>query len=695
VPVADDLDYVNSAPATSVQQLAGLSRDESDHIEKRVRRVIRVRDEFVNVPFPRLVATSNAQVAAAVENYKREAAIVDTRLSREVTLAIKATALSDLCDQLRKDTGIRLEAGSSVADEKVTVFCEKMPLRDVMRQLGRPFGYTWLRSGKEGEYHYELVQDLRSQLLEEELRNRDRNAALLALDREMERYRKYLGLTPDEALARSRTAPPEEKKLLERFAADGWGLIQMYFRLAPGDVAALRAGHRLTFTQQARPDEQPLPAELARGVIQSQRNRRLFISEGRFQLGNAKSHPEGLLPEAVPEARAMLMLRMPQSELGQFTLTGGPGLFISAGSPTPGGFHLFGSAGDLAVGVSPAVLTPNNAAANARLARDPGLRRRVTLQPKPSCEGSRRRTPDSSHPEPIGTGPGDAGRQPSALCEKVTTADVLEALHRATGRPIVADFYTRLFVPRDVSVADRPLFEALNQIGDTVRLRWDKDGDWLRFRSTSFFNDRLKEVPNRLLARWSAARRQLGGLTLDDVIEIAQFSDAQLDATSVAEGARSCWGLAEWDLVHSPPYLRSELRYLAGFTPAQRQQIQSPAGLAFTKMTLAQQQGYLARALRREVEVRLEELGGSTLRVDYTRPGEFQWVQPGWRKYLPSPVRERTPEAALQAARRIDPAVTESQIVPTRLEMTVLYTPSASNVRQFRVVRTDSEGWVP
>src|SRR5207249_7925662 len=128
----------------------------------------------------------------------RNAAIVHPRLSRQVTCAFKATALSDLCDQLKGETGIQLSAGPSVADEKVTVFCEKLPLRDVMRQLSRPFGYTWLRSKREGgEYRYELVQDLRSQLLEEELRNRDRDAALISLGGEMERYRPYLSLSPD------------------------------------------------------------------------------------------------------------------------------------------------------------------------------------------------------------------------------------------------------------------------------------------------------------------------------------------------------------------------------------------------------------------------------------------------------------------------------------------------------------------
>src|SRR5438094_142536 len=77
-----------------------------------------VRDDFVHVPFPRLADASNRQVAAAVESYKREAAIVDPRLSCQVTLQFKATALSDLCERLRNDTAIHLEAGRSVADEK-------------------------------------------------------------------------------------------------------------------------------------------------------------------------------------------------------------------------------------------------------------------------------------------------------------------------------------------------------------------------------------------------------------------------------------------------------------------------------------------------------------------------------------------------------------------------------------------------
>jgi hypothetical protein len=226
-PEVDDLVHWNADPASATREWTAVSVSEWERIEASVRQTIQAQDDFVQIPFPRLAATSDDQVAQAVESYKREAAVVDPHLAREVTCAFKAMALSDLCERLRTDTGIQLVAGNSVADEKVTLFCQKQPLRDVMRQLSRPFGYVWLRSGKSGGYRYELAQDLKSQLLEEELRNHDRNAALLALDQELGRYRPYLDLSPDEALARARTATGEEKKRLERYAAWGWGPVQI------------------------------------------------------------------------------------------------------------------------------------------------------------------------------------------------------------------------------------------------------------------------------------------------------------------------------------------------------------------------------------------------------------------------------------------------------------------------------------
>jgi hypothetical protein len=696
-----------------------------------VRGNVHVQDDFVRIPFPRLVSTSDRQIATAAESYKREAAIVDARLSREVTLQQKATALADLCDRLRGDTGIRLEAGQSVADEKVTIFCEKTPLREVMRQLSRPFGYAWVRSRKEGgEYRYELVQDLKSQLLEEELRNRDRHASLLAMANEMERYRPYLDLSPEEALARSKSAVAGEKKLLEQFANYGWGAIQMYFRLSPQQLAALRAGQQLTFRTDPKSGQLPLPRDLERGVLQCQPYHRLLRrADGNLDMVGSNDSPNSLPLTAFPEIHAMVQVEMPEQELGQYAFAGASGFF----GPT---IRNWAPSGPWAVGRGPSSLEPDNAAVNARLARDPSLRPRVSVQPVAH-------NPNLLVDE-------DAAHQPGpAPGRKVTSADVLEALHQASGLPIIADYYTRLYDPTAVSLHNQRLFEALNRLCDVMHLRWKKEasireaptqgagarsagpvpgdprggGTWLQFRSTSFYYDRLKEVPNRLLMRWVASRRAHGSLTLDDLIEIAQLSDTQLDAADMAEGAKEYWGLPEWDLVRSQPpaAIRQHLRALAAFTPAQWQEMLSPAGLRFARMSLPQQQQFMAFALQFENKPleSLDELVGATLRVKYNLPGWFEWRPPGpyWLWYVVAlergkrvplpPVRERTREAALQALRGMDPHIREAalqafhrsdpradtasldeaaQIVPTTLELEIIYIPDSANKRNIRVV---------
>jgi hypothetical protein len=714
---AGDPGSLNGGRTLEIRPWAPLQRDDAQAIEDRVRRDFRGRDDFVRIPFPQMATTSERQIASAVESYKREAAVVDPRLAREVTLQQKATALSDLCEGLRSETGIQLAAGLSVADEKVTLFCRRMPLRDVMRQLGRPFGYTWLRSGKTGEYRYELVQDLRSQLLEEELRNRDRNAALLALEREIERYRPYLSLTPDEALARSKTAPASEKRLLEALAGTGWGPIHMYFRLSRRDLEALRAGETLCFRQEPRPGESLLPADMAHGVLESTRHIRVIKGEKGYEMAHDPADPRSVALTAVPELRAQMMLSMPQSELGQFTLNGNAGF----SNPQVGESLFTQSINPLAIGMSPSVLKPENGATNAKLAHEPALRQRVTAQPQPVCR------PAPSPEQASGALPFTAGGD--APEPKVTSADVLEALHRATGMPIVSDYYTRLYKPDTVSARNIPVFDALNALSDTMHLRWSRDPEsaWLQFRSTSFFNDRLKEVPNRLLSRWAVARRQHGASTLDDLCEIAQLSDAQLNAADMAEGARLCWGLEEWDVGRNG-HLRKHLRYLAGFTPAQRGEALSPVGLPFARMPLAQQQQFISFALEYDDDSlqSLDELAGSTLRVEYTLPGRFQWGNaPSWgytrwvvpleagprgKRVLRPPVQERTREAAVEALRRIDPKIRETllqlmrrgdphvdaappndeaQIAPTRLNLTLLYMPGDTNARSIHVICPD------
>src|SRR5207302_596420 len=114
-------------------------------------------------------------------------------------------------------------------------------------------------------------------------------------------------------------------------------------------------------------------------------------------------------------------------------------------------------------------------------------------------------------------------------------------------------------------------------------------GEWLQFRRVSYYHDRLKEVPNRLLACWSPARRKQGMLSLEDLVEIAQLPDEPLHAAEMADGARECWGLAEWDLVRNHMVLPN-LRFLARLTPSPRQEAQSAECLPFARISVVDQQ---------------------------------------------------------------------------------------------------------
>jgi hypothetical protein len=311
--------------------------------------------------------------------------------------------------------------------------------------------------------------------------------------------------------------------------------------------------------------------------------------------------------------------------------------------------------------------------------------------------GSSPRPIDPTAARAVGPAPGG---QPAPE-KKVTSADVLEALHRATGLPIIADFYTHLYRVETVSARNRSLFDLLNQLADAMRLRWKKEAGggadrrgagprggagyprsgwtWLQFRSASYYHDRPKEVPNRLLTRWAAARQQHGSLTLDELLEIARLSDAQLDAADMAEGARECFGLTEWNLARDR-FFRPHLRYLTMLTPAQQQEAQGQIGLPFTRLTLAQQQQFIALEWDHNPPHSLEELAEASLRIEHTQPGWFRWEPPaaegvpsGSRPVGLSPVRERTRAAALQAAGRIAPRISPEQIVPTELAVTIAY----------------------
>src|SRR5262249_28318742 len=158
------------------------------------------------------------------------------------------------------------------------------------------------------------------------------------------------------------------------------------------------------------------------------------------------------------------------------------------------------------------------------LAADPQLQAKLTLEPKATCILASVPYPDT---EGFFQGAG----------EKVTSGDVLEKLYEATGKDILSDYFSHLHNPAEVTVKDLRLFDALNRVGDKMRMRWTRQDDWLEFRTGTFYYDRPQEVPNRFLEHWQTLRKKQGALSPEELIEIAQLSDAQLDSLWMAQGA--------------------------------------------------------------------------------------------------------------------------------------------------------------
>src|SRR5262249_51044094 len=148
----------------------------------------------------------------------------------------------------------------------------------------------------------------------------------------------------------------------------------------------------------------------------------------------------------------------------------------------------------LAAARTPSAANPNNAGANAELRGRPPFDRVISLRPVPSCPAEK--------PVPESEIAADFGSEFPLAEPEAFTGDVREALQRATGLPIGADYRTRLYPVSKLNGEQESLFEAVCGVGDAMGVRWRKDGDFLVCRSTGYFWDRLREVPNRYLQRW-------------------------------------------------------------------------------------------------------------------------------------------------------------------------------------------------
>ncbi len=620
---ADDLGFLNPDPVRSVMGWGTFKPDEAEAARAMIDRTIRMGDDFVYVPWPQLAsadATPEQRIrilAAAEIYYKQQKEIVDARLSRNVSLSAKGLAFADICRELKEKTGIELHVGRAAADDKATILCEDRPLREIMRQISLVFGFSWQRNGDEGSYSYVLIQPLKAQLAEEELRNKDIDAALLALDQSM----------------------------VGKAASHG---AQAYQQLSPAERMALRAGKELQFST-----DKELPAGFPAAW-----------SKGLLQTFDGTGTPDGTFyPSTTPGFSAAVTLSLVTSELGQVTLecqssVHGPGLGLA-------------KMATLGMGRSPSAARPDNRAANKGLEFDPAFRREISLAPKACSKADFMTAYDldftrGRHIED------DIQAGGMMIDEHVSSSDVWEAVHVKTGMPIVADYFTHIYPVGEFKMERATLYDALCRAGDSLGVHWKKDGEYIQVRSVAFFWDKIKEVPNRLLDRWQADSARSTGLPLDDLLEMASLTDQQLDSTVVGKGVKHCRDLMEWTIVSSPEYtgmrrkydtVRPMARFLAGLPKGFREQAQGKDGLRANALPSVHQD-----ALSKIVPPynKPTTYDGMRIRIEYVPARRYTWrplvdSREEAMKLMnnPSPLAVgKTAEEALTEARKIYPNAT-------------------------------------
>ena len=626
----DDLKRINVNPAIAAAEFrewARTSADEWTELEARIRQTATQKDDFVTIPLPRLASLSDrALIAAATMDYQKQAAIVDARLQRTVTLAAMGEPFRDLCARLSRDTGIEIAADASVAEDKVTLLCEKRSLRDVMRQISRHFGFTWRREGEKGEYRYTLSQELPSLLLEEEMRNRDRDAALMAIEQEMYPYRfllkysaaqareegikEYLRVTDLQRSGKSKPSDELRLNLLDKYYRH-WGAINQYFDLTAEQRAALLRGDRLIFSTLPNEGEYPLSSERERNVRESQREsvyltfldgenngsnahfvtiRDLGEAERLRRIGiNREPVPGGvaLMPRSVadvPQARGIVSLFIEQREPGKAELHGGHSwLYVKNGKRTNG------TSISSTIVDGHGLTNPFNFKQN-RYRMNPA--RTLLEQIKVASFAV---TPTAkTYPSPVSDSPTFYwGTNPAAR-----QADILRQFHQLTGWDVIGDEFTRLFEIYDLpKITKNSAFGALCQISDAIGVRWnvaagEEKTPWLAFRRLAYFNDRITDVPTEKLARWSALRKERGYLSGEEIAEISRLSDLTLNSSALEKGAVGIYGLRGWAIANSVN-LRPWWRFYNRLSEESRRSVWAPDGLKIASLTPEEQQQFL------------------------------------------------------------------------------------------------------
>jgi hypothetical protein len=187
--------------------------------------------------------------------------------------------------------------------------------------------------------------------------------------------------------------------------------------------------------------------------------------------------------------------------------------------------------------------------------------------------------------------------------------DLLPDLARTYGVSIIADAYTNSpsgFLAKDSLAAEpTPLFALLDRLCEP-HLCWDCPSGQagrdaaprtIRLRSRTWFLDRPREIPQRLVRRWKTLFDTYGALPLAEYARmVSELNEAQLESVPNLR-------TEERLVLYLPMFLRPglwALRLYASLSPGEQQALWQGAALPVAQMTPPQRALFLAAARQSE-----------------------------------------------------------------------------------------------
>jgi hypothetical protein len=576
-------------------------------------------------------------IATAAEPRPRSPLADAKELEKPITVTETKIPLGELVQKVAAGTGVKLIALPEVADEPVAVVVKELPARELLEQLAELLDYRWSRRGKEGEWRYEIWQDVAGRQQEEALRQAVFAAIEKRFRQEVQQHIEMAKLSQEQIQAlvdadaqhrkRIEKLPPEQRRELLSSPGEAdrsrraqiaralsspinRSLARLLGRLSPEQwKAILREGKDVVYATDPGAGELRLPAEVIH-VLSTTRPVSFPPVEVMFpddpQMEALRHQREKEMQDRWVAAGAYrVILRMNSWLSAPLGSTGGMYSLRAEASarirnPAGSSYMPAGPGATLLISARPLDLLLEQQAEDRR------ARRRAEGEKDPVLSEKKPFRPEAK-PQPASDA---TGRR-----ERRSLRDLFPDLARTFDVQFISDAYWNSSPILDDSafLAGPTSLAALLDRSAWYTHEWDRRGRLIRLRSRTWFFDRPREVPLRLVHRWKGIIDQHSELPLEEHVAMA---------TTLNEGQWATMRQIIRDIGLPDSYTsgrspRPALRLYAILTPAQRQALRQGRPLLVSEMTREQQERF-RQAVRQQAQIL-----ATTLTLDQWQTGRL------------------------------------------------------------------------